>query len=498
MQDRSGTLGQKTRHGISWTLVGAIAINGMRVIVLAVLGRVLSSSDFGIVAAAVAVNAIVYSIRDVGIGTALVQRKELQDEHLRTAFAVSMYVGFVIGAVLIIAARSIGEIFHIPESVDVIAALALLFVLRNVAVTSRMMCRRDMNFRLIAIVDASSFTLGSSAAIAAALVWGGPWSLVIGYWVEEVIATLLFLLYHPPKWSLRVDRARLRELLGFGAGQTVTQVANVIAMYGDNAIVGRSLGPSALGFYSRAFDLVKFPALVFGTVVGSVLFSAFSRIQDDRPRLATNFRRITFASALVLLPASAALIVLAPEAIRLLIGPNWDAAVAPFQILAVTIAIRTNQRLAMLVATAAGNVNGVAISTVIYVIVLVSGAAISVQWGVTGVATTTSIAATLLWIECCYFAMRVSGVTVSDLVRAHAPGIALALLVVASGWPVASALRSDGFSAAVVFVATGLLVTGVCAALAALWIRTGRGDFAWLGGELRRLRHRRAPRVGSS
>jgi len=335
-----------------------------------------------------------------------------------------------------------------------------------------------------------SFMIGSVTAMACAWAIGGPWSLVIGYWVEEVIVTALYLRYCPPRWSLRVDLARLRELLGFGAGQTVTQMTNVIAIYGDNVVVGRSLGPSELGFYSRAFDLVKFPALVFGTIVGHVLFSAFSRIQDDLPRLAANFRRVMFANALVLLPGSAALIVLAPEVIYILVGPSWGSAVLPFQILAVTIMLRTNQRLAMLVATAAGAINGVAVSFVIYVVVLVGGAAISVRWGIAGVATTTAIAVALLWLQNHYLAVRVSRIRLREVFAAHAPGLGLAAVVLGTTWPAAVTLRALGLHAAGVFVLVMLLAIGICVGALAAGIRAGRGDFAWLAGELRRVLRR--------
>lgn len=490
-------VGHQTRRGISWNLAGALATNGMRVVVLAVLGRALTSHDFGVVAAAVSVNAIVYAIRDIGIGPALIQRKQLDDGHLETAFAVSMYVGVFLAAVLFACAPLIARVFHITESVEVIYALAVLFVLRNVAITSRMICRRAMNFRLIAILEASSFSIGSITAIACAVTMGGPWSLVIGYWVEELIGTALYLHYSPPKWSLRVDRAKFRDLLGFGAGQSVTQVTNVVALYGDNVVVGRSLGPDALGFYSRAFDLVKFPALIFTTIVGSVLFSAFSRIQDDRPRLAANFRRISFVNALALLPASAALIVLAPETIRIVIGPSWGAAVVPFQILAITMMMRTSQRLAGVVATSAGRVNGVALSTIVYVIVLVGGAAVSVRWGIAAVAATTSIAAGVLWLECCYLAMDLSGTTLSQIVRAHVPGVMLAALVLALGWPLARELRSLGSPAVATFAIVATLSITSCGLLVWFWVRRGHGDFRWLGQELRRITRRRKAHDGS-
>ncbi|MBA3819475.1 MAG: oligosaccharide flippase family protein, partial [Deltaproteobacteria bacterium] len=108
----------------------------MRIVTVAVLGRVLGSRDFGIVAAALSVIFILHQVRDVGIGTALVQRKELERDHVSTAFACSVYLGVVIAVAVIAAAPLIGALYGIPESVDVLRALGLIFALRGFGTVS--------------------------------------------------------------------------------------------------------------------------------------------------------------------------------------------------------------------------------------------------------------------------------------------------------------------------------------------------------------------------
>ncbi len=484
-------VGQQTRRGVSWSFAGAVITNGMRLLVVAVLGRALTSTDFGIVAAALSVNAIIYGIRDVGIGAALVQRKEIDSGHIRTAFALSTYLGIALAALLFVTAPWIGEAYRITESTDLIRALAFFFALRSVSSTSRMLAQRAMSFRKITLIDALSFTAGSAVSMAAAVSGAGPWSLVAGYLVEELIAGALYIWSHPPKYSLRIDRQRLRELMQFGIGQTIIQSANIVATYGDNFVVGNALGARELGYYSRAYDLIKFPSMVFDAIVGNVLFPAFSKLQHARDQLATGLRRVAFVNALVLLPASAAIIVLAPEAIEVLMGPGWDDAVLPFRILSLTILLRTNLKLGGILAQAAGAVNAVAIAYVIYMVVVVGGAWFAIRWGVVGVATSTAIAITLVSIHCTYLALRVSGLSVASFLSATGPGLVLAGLVTAMSWPVSSALRGAGQHAAITFSVVGIGAMALCMIAVALWVRTRRGDFEWLGTELRRLRRRR-------
>jgi O-antigen/teichoic acid export membrane protein len=485
-------VGRQTRRGISWSFAGAVMTNGMRLVVLTVLGRALTSTDFGVVAAAVSVNVVVYGIRDVGIGLALVQRQHLEPGHLTTAFAVSVYLGVVLTALLWLAAPLIGRFYGIPESVDVIRVLAVVFFgLRSVATTSRMLCQRAMNFRRIAIIDTASYVTGSVVSLACALAGLGPWALVAGYLVEELIATVLYLRFSPPRYSLAVDRARLRELLRFGVGQSAIQSTNVVATYGDNFVVGHVLGATHLGYYSRAYDLIKFPSMVFDAIVGNVLFPAFSRLQDDRRALASQFRRTAFVNALVLLPASAAIIILAPEAIRLLMGPNWGDMVLPFRILSVTILLRTNLKLGGILAQAAGAVRAVAAAYVIYMVVVVGGALVTVRWGIAGVAVSTALAIAIVSLHCCVLAMRCSELSPGSFLAAHVPGAVLAAGVSLAGWPLAQALRPAGLPFSLVLAVVLAAAAVVSVAPCAVWLRRGRGDFGWLAGELGHLRRRR-------
>jgi O-antigen/teichoic acid export membrane protein len=488
-------IGHQTRRGISWSFAGAVTTNGLRLVVLAVLGRTLTSTDFGIVAAAVSVNVIVYGIRDVGIGSALVQRKQLEPSHLTTAFAVSIYLGFALSALLFLGAPLIAAFYGIPESINVIRVLAVVFFgIRSVATTSRMLCQRAMNFRLIAIIDAVAFATGSIVSMACALAGAGPWALVAGYLVEELVATALYVSYSPPTYSLAVDKARLRELLGFGIGQSIIQSTNVVATYGDNFVVGNALGATHLGYYSRAYDLIKFPSMVFDAIVGNVLFPAFSQLQDDRRNLALAFRRVAFVNALVLLPASAAIIVIAPEAIRLLMGPGWGAMVLPFRILSVTILLRTNLKLGGILAQAAGAVNAVAAAYAAYMVVVVGGALITIRWGTAGVAVSTAFAITSVSLHCCMLAMRVSDLPLRSFVGAHVPGAVLACCVTLATWPLAESLRTSNAPFALVLGVVLAAAIVVSLAPIAIWLRRRHGDFGWLAEELGNLRRRRSAR----
>jgi O-antigen/teichoic acid export membrane protein len=182
--------------------------------------------------------------------------------------------------------------------------------------------------------------------------------------------------------------------------------------------------------------------------------------------------------------------VLAPEVIEVLMGEGWDHAVMPFRVLSLTMLFRTTQKLGGLVATAAGAVNAVGLAYVVYMVLVIGGAAISVRWGIEGVAYSTGFAIVAVGLECSYLSIRVSDQTWGDWARAHGPGLVLSLLAAGVTWAVASQLRALGLSAPVIVVASLAPAIVGCLVLCLVWVRRGHGDFRWLADELGRLTRR--------
>lgn len=486
-------IARQVRSGISWNLASAVLVNVARMVVLTVLGRKLSVDDFGVVAAAVTVNTMVFGFRDLGIGMALVQRKSIEPAHIVTTFSVASLGGVILGSAMFLGAPLLADAYHMPRVTDVARLLAVLLVMGGVATVSRAMAQRELRFRAIAAIDTSAYLVGASTSVVLALTVGGPMTLVIGYLIEEALAATAYVVMCPPPRTWRIDRARLKELFDFGKGQTLMQVVGNLATQADNMIVGRKLGDVALGFYARAYELVRFPSQVFTAVVGNVLFPSFARIQDDVDRVGEGFRRGLFANALLLLPGTAWLIVCAPEAIALLIGSKWGSAVLPFRILAVTILFRTSQKLAALVVQARGKSNWIGSIYLAYLGVVIVGTYAGVPWGIAGVAVAVAGAITFVTLAVTGAALRLCTASWSHVARVHLPGLLLAAVVAVVTWPLASYLRAVQWSGSAILGAT--LGVAIAVSLVGLIVVRPlcRAEFQWLFAQL--LRRKAKPRA---
>src|SRR3712207_120417 len=193
-----------------------------------------------------------------------------------------------------------------------------------------------------------------------------------------------------------------------------------VGLNGDNLVVTSTLGPTALGLYSRAYQLLVQPANLIGSVADKLLFPSLSRIQDGRERLARAYVLAGSLVALVTLPASVLLFVLAPEVVAVLLGPGWSAVVLPLQVFAVVLMPRTAYKISGSLTRATGAVLGGAWRQWLYAGEVVLGCAIGSHWGVDGVAVGASLAIVLHTATMLKFSARIERGLVTRVLGAYA------------------------------------------------------------------------------
>ena len=226
-------------------------------------------------------------------------------------------------------AARIAGFYRMPELEPILRAVSFLFPLDGLNTVSKSLLTRQLRFRLFVALDAGAFIVGY-AALGVLLAWlgFGVWALVIAQLSQVVLRTIVmyFAARHPlrPSFDLRAGR----DLLSFGFGHSMAQIGTLLSQQGDNVVVGRWLGAAALGIYGRAYNLMVMPATAFGRIINRVLFPVMAQVQDERERLANGYERALAIVALISLPLSAFLWVVAPELIPLILGPAWTAAVA--------------------------------------------------------------------------------------------------------------------------------------------------------------------------
>ncbi|HEY4649424.1 MAG TPA: lipopolysaccharide biosynthesis protein [Gemmatimonadales bacterium] len=452
-----------------WTFSGTGLQAVVQLLVIMALGRLLSPADFGLMGAAVVVIALSQIISQVGVGPAIVQRKELDELHIRAAFTISGVLGFALGAAVWFAAPALAAFYRIPAVEPVFRGVALLFPIDGLNTVGESLLTRQLRFRLFVALDVGSYILGY-ACIGVLLAWYGMgvWALVIANLSQVVLRTLTMYLAtrHPVRLSFNLRASH--DLLSFGFGHSLAQVGTVLSQQGDNLVVGRWLGPAALGVYGRAYGLMVMPATVFGKIVNRVLFPVMAQVQDEPSRLGNAYERALAIVALVSLPVSSVLWVVAPEFIPVLLGPKWTAVVLPFRLFTIGLFFRMSSKISDACTKAAGAVYSRALIQGVFAVMVLVAAYIGQRWGVGGVAIGVSLAMGSNWLWMAMLGRSVTSVSWPRFVSAQLPGALFAALMGTVVALVVTAIRHLHLGNIPVLLAAAITVAAVVLAVAKL------------------------------
>ena len=408
---------------------GKVAFAILQLIILGVLARLLTPADFGVVSAAAVVIGFSAVVSQLGLGPALVQRSELEPKHIETAFAASVVLGLGLGAIIWLGASVAATFLRMPGIAPVLHVLAWVFPLQGLQTVASSLMSRELRFQWLANLDVVTYAIGYGVVgVAGALLGWGVWALVAAQMAQTILKTIVLLTQYPPRFRDFADRGAFADLMYFGGGFTVARIANYVALYGDNMTVGRFLGPTALGYYGRAYSLMSAPAYGFGAVLDAVLFPAMAKVQHDPPRLSAAFRRGVALIALLVLMPSATIILLAPELIHVALGARWAAVVPPFQILAIGMLFRTSYKMSDSITRSTGAVYRRAWRQVLYAALVVVGAWIGQHWGISGVAWGTLGALTVNFVLMAELGLDVGHLTWLEFWKAHQPAVYLTVV----------------------------------------------------------------------
>ncbi|MDX8289014.1 lipopolysaccharide biosynthesis protein [Metabacillus indicus] len=424
MKETKNTLSEKTFSGFLWMFSGS-GIQGIsQFLVLIILARLIEPSEFGIVSAAMVVIGFSIIFSSLGVGPALVQRPILNDNHINSAFILSLLTGSFFTLSIFLMSYPISRFFNIEELDQVLKILSFTFLIQGIYTTALSLLERDLQYKTISIINASAYVFGYGfTGITLGLNGYGVYSLVAAQIVQELFKLILILRVRNHSKKIKMNINALKELMYFGSGFTIARIFNYFALQGDNLIVGRMLGADSLGIYGRVYQLMALPASLFGQVVDKVLFSAMSKLQTDEKRLKEAYKKAVVLVSMVALPISVFAYLFSKEIIFVLLGKGWGEAVLPFNILTIGIFFRTSYKISESVARSTGAVYRRAWRQAIYALSVLIGCFIGQNWGLIGIAVAVNVALVINYILMAQLSLSILSVKLLEFIKINIPAV---------------------------------------------------------------------------
>jgi PST family polysaccharide transporter/lipopolysaccharide exporter len=323
-----GDISQRTMTGSAWMAMSRFVVQGLSLIQITVLARMLNPEAFGLIGLAfLAVQAIGIFV-NTGYDHALVQKTQLEWIDVDTAWWVILARYLIICGCLLVLAQPIALLYQSPEAIPVLVAIALIQPIYGLVSPSVILLRRGMQFRRIFKLDLLSSGAGLIVGIAAALIFANVWALVAAYLTTTITLVLLSYQLHPYRPHRQFSWCSFRLLSGYGQWVLGSAVLSFVAIQGSSAFAGWMFGVAALGIYQMASRFALLASTQLGEVVLSVETPAYAKIQDNRTRVSGAFLRTVAVMAIVVFGLTTLIALSLPALLVQVLGGQWIAAAA--------------------------------------------------------------------------------------------------------------------------------------------------------------------------
>jgi PST family polysaccharide transporter len=320
--------------------LGEFASQGVRVGGFVALARMLQPSDIGVLRMLIIISMLAALLCEGGISDALVQRRDLQPEHEATGWWLNLGISALVASALYLGAPIIQNLLNLPLLAAGIRLLCVPILFEGLAWTANARLRRRLEFGALAASEVAAEVAFAATALVVLLVFRLPrWSLPMGLAARLLVHALW--IYGAERYVPRKPPSlqAAREIGGFALKVASANALQTLSSNVDYILVGRILGSTELGYYSMAWDLLRFITNRLAKVAGRVTLPAFCQLQDSNQRLTQAYRVfVTYMSSIVL-PVIASIAVAAPEVLTGVYGTQWLPAATPLRLLAPGLAM---------------------------------------------------------------------------------------------------------------------------------------------------------------
>jgi O-antigen/teichoic acid export membrane protein len=385
------SLKQSAVSGVRWSLVAQIVRQIMQFLTTAVLARLLSPGDFGLVGMATVTTGFISIFNDLGTSAAIIQRKQISDSLVSTIFWVNVIIGLLASLILLVCSPLVAIFYREPRVTEVLRVLALTFIISGFSIAHKAILEKKIAFRILAKIEIISVILGSITGISSAFLGLGVWSLVVQTLV--FVSSTSILLWLTSQWKPQFVFCvnDLREVSSYSLNLTGFSVFNYFVRNADYILIGRFLGPQDLGYYTLAYRLMLYPLQNVSSVIGRVMFPVLSQFQDDNVKFRSVYLKAIATISLIVFPLMTGLCVLAEPFILVVFGQQWRPVIILLIILSPLGMIQSLATTVGNIYNAKGRTDWLFIWGIVTGFLAIIAFIIGLHWGIIGVASAYAI-----------------------------------------------------------------------------------------------------------
>jgi len=453
--------------GIAWTAVWRWTSQIVSWGGTAVAARILTPNDYGLIGMAMLGIGLVRIVENFGMDAVLVQDRSIVGRDQARLAGFVILIGLFLFTAFIFLSAPLALFFKEPRVASLVIALGLLCVSDALQVVPRATLQKELQYKKLAWAQFVQVLATQGVLISAALLGLGVWSLVVNSLAGAFTVTLLLIYWRPYAVHWPRELSRLSKPLLQGWRILASRFAWYAYSSADQTVIGRVLGSESLGIYSFAMTFSTTISEEVTGVVSRVVPGVFSAVQDRMEELRRYFLLLTEIVCFAAFPISLGTAAVADLMVPVVLGPQWDAVIAPLRLLCVYSVLGASQMLVGHILLWTGRFRVNMWCSIWAMVVMPVSFYVGSSWGLVGVGWAWVISFPLANLPGFIIAFRVIGIDVWGWLSVCAPAlVASAIMVAAVG--ATRYLLPSGLGLPATLVVS--IVVGVVGYFAALWL----------------------------
>lgn len=461
--------------GTAWMVALRWMLKGIGLVNTAILGRLLSPEDFGLIAMATVAIGFIEIWFAAGVDTALIRTADVTKDDYDTAWTLRIVQAVCVALISVGIAPWAAEYFRDPRVVPLMWLFAFAAIVTGSSNIGIVEFRKELNFHREFIFSIASRLAGLVITITLAALWLDYWALAVGLLAQSLVEWLLSYGMHPhrPRFSL----SRFASLWGFSRWMIVVNTAVYFTAKIDEFFAARLGSSAGFGIYSVASDLGQIPTTELSTPVSRTLVPLLAQLQDSSARMWNAYHKATACVNTATLPAGIGMAIVAPQLVPLFLGNKWVEAVPYVQLFGVYGVIRGLFFGGYSLLTVLGRLRVQAALLWAEVALLLLACGLGGYWyGMMGIAAARLIVAVVIGFAMFAIIRVVAPEPPPSLVHHMIRPLVACLMMVVAILSLPPALDALPLAALLIKVLVGLVVYS--GALLAIWTVSGRPDGA--------------------
>ena len=385
--------------GLSWNTVTVVLQVLIQLVYTAIMARWIAPADFALMGIVLSLMGFAEIFSQVGIGPAIIQRKEVEQRHVNGAFWTAVVLGISFTLLFVLLAPWIGELYQMPDLVPITQVVSTAFIISAFGVVPRSFMMKHLSFRSFFKASMWSVVFGNLVVgLTLAYMGFGVWAYVWALFAQNMIMTLGYWLLEPIQVGWKGTRQGIRELLRYGTGSTLFNSLNYAATKVDVSMVPLVLPAGQLtfaGWYERSAYVVSLPITIMAKLSDNVLFSGMSKMQDEKERLQKLVLLTTNVLSIAIIPTAVWVILHAEWLMTFYLGNQYQGSGVILQFLFFAVIFRTLNRVSDALLRAVDATFSASWIKAIYVMMMFVacwlGAFWGMQWIAMGIALSTAV-----------------------------------------------------------------------------------------------------------